>query len=101
MTEYAEQSAEHQRAMFPQMLFPRLEPRAEYPIAMNPFQSPGQRGIPMYKMPNAINGFTPTVVKNDSAVKKKVKASKEKAATPKAEPTSLIEKLASMGIDVD
>ncbi|THH32861.1 hypothetical protein EUX98_g1354 [Antrodiella citrinella] len=66
VTEYAEQSAEHQRAAFPTMLgWKRIYPRSDYPIALNPFQSPGQRGIPMYKLPNAINGFTLVVVKHE------------------------------------
>lgn len=65
VTEYAEQSAETQRAMMPKCLeeMPGLIPRDEYPIALNPFQRPGQRSIPVVRMPNVSNGFTLTVVK--------------------------------------
>ncbi|KAK7472199.1 hypothetical protein VKT23_000321 [Stygiomarasmius scandens] len=65
VTEYAEQSAEHQRAAFPNMLGYRASPRKEYPIDLNPFQAPGQRGLPMYRLPNVINGFTLVVVKKE------------------------------------
>lgn len=69
-TEYAEQSAEHQRDAMPSMLrttcaSPR--PLDEYKIALNPFQRPGQRGIPMYRVPNAVNGFTLVVYKDKKA----------------------------------
>lgn len=63
VTEYAEQSAEQQRSTIPRWL-EGLPPRSEYPIALNPFQRPGQRGIPVVRMPNVSNGFTLTVVKN-------------------------------------
>ncbi|THH29344.1 hypothetical protein EUX98_g4855 [Antrodiella citrinella] len=63
VSEYMEQSAEIQRAVFPAMLvLPRLCPRKEYPIALNPFQGPGQRYVS--RLPNAVNGFTMVVVKN-------------------------------------
>jgi hypothetical protein len=68
VTEYAEQSVEHQIALFPQMLASlpasiRAPPRSEYPHALNPFQRPGQRAIGSLRMPNVSNGFTLTVVK--------------------------------------
>ncbi|KAK0481346.1 hypothetical protein IW261DRAFT_1470377 [Armillaria novae-zelandiae] len=65
VTEYAEQSCEQQRSMFPRMFEPRVPARKEYVIELNPFQSPGQRGIPMYRLPNVVNGFTLVVWKAD------------------------------------
>ena len=64
-TEYAEQSAESQRIAFPIILQGRVPPRKEYPIELNPFQRPGQRGVPTYRVPNVPNGFTLVVVKKD------------------------------------
>ncbi len=67
-TEYAEQSAEHQRNNMPNMLSgTRAVPRPpeEYEIRLNPFQRPGQRQIPMYRLPNIVNGFTLVVWKNN------------------------------------
>ena len=67
VTEYTEQSCETQRSSFPQMVQPvGLTPRAleDYTIELNPFQQPGQRGIPMYRLPNLVNGFTMVVWKN-------------------------------------
>ncbi|KAJ7490266.1 hypothetical protein B0H11DRAFT_1719369 [Mycena galericulata] len=84
VTDYAEQSCETQRLMFPKLLqaegavpgsvmgrvpgAPDAEAcrRAagknwEYPIALNPFQRPGQRPVPT-KLPNVPNGFTMRVV---------------------------------------
>ena len=74
-TEYAEQSAEHQRNMIPtilswELLSPR--PMQEYKIKLNPFQRPGQRPIPMYRLPNIVNGFT-LIVYKDKMAKAKVK----------------------------
>ncbi|KAH9839866.1 uncharacterized protein C8Q71DRAFT_744582 [Rhodofomes roseus] len=63
VTEYAEQSAEHQRSLFPAYLAGGCEPREDYPIALNPFQQPGQRMVGVVRLPNAYNGFTLTVVK--------------------------------------
>ncbi|KAJ7187876.1 hypothetical protein C8R46DRAFT_1052918 [Mycena filopes] len=83
-TEYAEQSAEAQLALFSELLRAeaaqpgsvtrrvRSEREIEavrkaagrdwgYKIEMNPFQRPGQRPVPS-KMPNAPNGFTVKVV---------------------------------------
>ncbi|KDR71612.1 hypothetical protein GALMADRAFT_74898 [Galerina marginata CBS 339.88] len=65
-TEYIEQSVEHQRDVMPMMLSgtsasPR--PFEEYEIQLNPFQRPGQRQVPMYRLPNLINGFTLVVFK--------------------------------------
>ncbi|KAK0466135.1 uncharacterized protein EV420DRAFT_1510022, partial [Desarmillaria tabescens] len=65
VTEYAEQSCEQQRSTIPRMLGPRVPARKEYEIALNPFQTPGQRGIPMYRLPNVVNGFTLVVWKED------------------------------------
>lgn len=65
VTEYAEQSCEQQHATFPRMLGPRVPARKEYAIELNPFQRPGQRGIPMYRLPNVVNGFTLVVWKAD------------------------------------
>jgi hypothetical protein len=63
VTEYAEQSAEHQRKMFPEIIRGTpAPPREEYEIALNPFQRPGQRGIPSIRLPNVSNGFTIVVV---------------------------------------
>lgn len=69
-TEYMEQSMELQRDSMPMMLVgssasPR--PLEEYKIEMNPFQRPGQRGIPMFGLPNFFNGFTLVVYKNKKA----------------------------------
>lgn len=75
-TEYAEQSAELQRSMIPMMLFgmspalPQL--LEESKIQLNPFQRPGQRQIPMYRVPNIVNGFTLVVYKNKKAHAKKI-----------------------------
>lgn len=66
-TEYAEQSAEHQRNAMPIMLAGTRavpQPPEEYKIQLNPFQRPGQRQIPMYRLPNIVNGFTLVVCKN-------------------------------------
>lgn len=65
VTEYTEQSCEHQRRYFPRMVGPGVKPRKDYAIDLNPFQSPGQRAIPQYRLPNVINGFTITVVKKE------------------------------------
>ncbi|KAK7691405.1 hypothetical protein QCA50_004804 [Cerrena zonata] len=76
VTEYTEQSLETQLSGFPRMLWgtsatpKRVE---EYKIDLNPFQMPGQRGIPMYKLPNVVNGFT-------MVVNKKAKSPAELAA---------------------
>jgi len=64
-TEYTEQSSEHQQRSFPLMIRPGVKPRKEYAIDLNPFQAPGQRGSPQDRMPNAVNGFTVTVVKKE------------------------------------
>ncbi|THH29345.1 hypothetical protein EUX98_g4854 [Antrodiella citrinella] len=66
VSEYMEQSAEVQRSTFSAVLAgieSQYRPRKGYPIALNPFQGPGQRHVS--KMPNTINGFTMVVVKND------------------------------------
>ncbi|KAH8102056.1 hypothetical protein BXZ70DRAFT_890805 [Cristinia sonorae] len=89
-TEYAEQSAETQRSSFPIMVMGRAAPRKEYPIELNPFQSPGQRGLPMIRLPNTINGFTLVVVKNEE---KKVNV------LGKAPEKSLEEKFAEFELD--
>jgi hypothetical protein len=68
-TEYAEQSAEDQQKSFPMMIGPTVMTRKEYPVAVNPFQRPGQRPIPMYRLPNTVNGFTVVVVKTEKKVK--------------------------------
>ncbi|KAK7472193.1 hypothetical protein VKT23_000315 [Stygiomarasmius scandens] len=66
VTEYTEQSAEHQRAMFPMMIgLDLVKKRDEYVIELNPFQHPGQRAVPMVRLPNLYNGFTMVVFKND------------------------------------
>ncbi|KAK1226856.1 hypothetical protein PQX77_010160 [Marasmius sp. AFHP31] len=62
-TEYAEQSAETQRAMIPGLIAgtginTATDIDEAHPIELNPFHRPGQRGIPMYRMPNLVNGFT-------------------------------------------
>ncbi|KAJ8087279.1 hypothetical protein PM082_006109 [Marasmius tenuissimus] len=67
-TEYAEQSAETQRAMIPGLIAgtgvnPAADVDEAYPIELNPFHRPGQRGIPMYRLPNLVNGFTLVVHK--------------------------------------
>lgn len=70
VTEYAEQSAESQRANFPKMLWgSSANPKSidEYTIDLNPFQRPGQRGIPMHRLPNIVNGFTLVVVKKSKS----------------------------------
>ncbi|KAF8887265.1 hypothetical protein CPB84DRAFT_1684728 [Gymnopilus junonius] len=75
-TEYAEQSAEHQRAVIPSMLSGAgAQPRKmeEYEIRLNPFQKPGQRPIPMYRLPNVVNGFTLVVYKDEDSVGKREK----------------------------
>ena len=66
VTEYAEQSAEHQRAMFPRILWgtPAVPKSTDkYEIRLNPFRMPGQRSIPAFKLPNMVNGFTLVVNK--------------------------------------
>jgi len=75
-TEYAEQSAEHQRGTFPLILSgigasPR--PMEDYQIHLNPFQRPGQRPLPMYRLPNVVNGFTLVVYKKMKAKNEDVK----------------------------
>ncbi|KAG2368235.1 hypothetical protein BDR07DRAFT_1478305 [Suillus spraguei] len=80
VTEYAEQSAEQQRDSFP-LIIDHILPQArlsyhgseinnltrprEYPIAFNPFQCPGQRGIGQTRLPSVPNGFTIRVVGDD------------------------------------
>ncbi|KAH9924756.1 uncharacterized protein B0H18DRAFT_1011049 [Fomitopsis serialis] len=51
--------------LIPQWLagMPGCTPREDYPIALNPFQRPGQRGLAVVRMPNVSNGFTMTIVK--------------------------------------
>ncbi|KAG7451973.1 uncharacterized protein BT62DRAFT_959913 [Guyanagaster necrorhizus] len=69
VTKYAELSCEQQRSMFPRMLLGfRVPARREYAIDLNPFQTPGQRGIPMYRLPNVVNGFTLVVWKSDGDI---------------------------------
>ncbi|KAF9040270.1 hypothetical protein BDZ89DRAFT_944960 [Hymenopellis radicata] len=64
VTEYTEHSCEMQRATFPQMVrLVNAEPMKEYKIEMNPFQRPGQRGIPSFRLPNIVNGYTMVVCK--------------------------------------
>ncbi|KAK7472192.1 hypothetical protein VKT23_000314 [Stygiomarasmius scandens] len=68
VTEYAEQSAEHQRTHFIKMLMRTsslAREEKDYPIEWNPFQKPGQRNLPVIRMPNMVNGFTMVVFKND------------------------------------
>lgn len=70
-TEYAEQSAELQRTMIPIMLFgtSHASPQflEELKVQLNPFQRPGQRQIPMYRVPNIVDGFTLVVCQNKKA----------------------------------
>lgn len=66
VTEYSEQSAETQVSYFPDMVrYGGLQPRRkeDYKIGFNPFQQPGQRELPMYRLPNMYNGFTIVVFK--------------------------------------
>ena len=66
VTEYAEQSAEHQRGMFPGMLWgtPAVPKSVyKYEIRLNPFRVPGQRPVPAVRLPNMVNGFTLVVNK--------------------------------------
>lgn len=65
VTEYAEQSVEHQMRELSRVLPLSPMPPApqEYSYALNPFQRPGQRPMPSHRMPNVHNGFTFTVVK--------------------------------------
>ncbi|RDB24278.1 Zinc finger MYND domain-containing protein 15 [Hypsizygus marmoreus] len=68
-TEYAEQSAEHQARNMPLVLrgsHAVARQESEYKIELNPFQRPGQRPIPMYRLPNAVNGFTLVVCKKNN-----------------------------------
>ncbi|KJA27125.1 hypothetical protein HYPSUDRAFT_198414 [Hypholoma sublateritium FD-334 SS-4] len=79
-TEYAEQSAEHQRNMMPIILSGSGVspcPVEEFKIQLNPFQRPGQRPIPMYRLPNVVNGFTLIVYKNKKSKTKDVKTRKD------------------------
>lgn len=78
MTEYAEESsdqaAENARGMMEKFLeafgpgtqYYRTftEPR-EHPITVNPFHRPGQRGLPIVRMPNVYNGFVVPIVTKD------------------------------------
>ncbi|KDR82444.1 hypothetical protein GALMADRAFT_824344 [Galerina marginata CBS 339.88] len=67
-TEYAEQSAEHQVGYMHMMLAgsgASQRPQEKYEIQLNPFQRPGQRPIPMYRLPNIVNGFTVVVYKSE------------------------------------
>ncbi len=90
-TEYAEQSAEHQRNSMPIMLrgtnaMPQRP--EEYTIQLNPFQRPGQRQIPMYRLPNIVNGFTLVVYKNKA--NSKVAVVKDRWGGREAELENLI-----------
>lgn len=40
-----------------------LQTAEEFKFQLNPFQRPGQRQIPMYRLPNVVNGFTLIVYK--------------------------------------
>jgi hypothetical protein len=64
-TEYAEQSAETQSSNMQKLLGMYVQARPEYPIELNPFHCPGQRPIPVYRVPNLSNGFTLVVVKKE------------------------------------
>ncbi|KAF9040178.1 hypothetical protein BDZ89DRAFT_1060578 [Hymenopellis radicata] len=64
ITEYTEHSCGIQRATFPQIVRQiYAQPMKEYPIELNPFQRPGQRGVPCFRLPNIVNGFTMVVCK--------------------------------------
>ncbi|KAK7059968.1 hypothetical protein R3P38DRAFT_2838772 [Favolaschia claudopus] len=69
VTEYAEQSAEHTSnnlGMLAARGGGRPRKAEEYTIETNPFHRPGQRPIPLYRLPNLVNGFTIVVVKTSS-----------------------------------
>lgn len=75
VTEYAEQSMETCAEALPQMRatgaaqmqlpaeysVPLLKKRA-HPVTVNPFHRPGQRPLPVVRMPNYYNGFAMPVV---------------------------------------
>ncbi|KZW03620.1 hypothetical protein EXIGLDRAFT_664199 [Exidia glandulosa HHB12029] len=93
VTEYAEQSAEHQVANFPLMLsYGGIRPKSrdEYEIGLNPFQKPGQRAIPQYRLPNVSNGFTIVVVKRTAVA----------AAAPKS-VDDVASRVAALDLDLD
>ncbi|KAF9065209.1 hypothetical protein BDP27DRAFT_1298363 [Rhodocollybia butyracea] len=74
-TEYMEQSAEDQRNYVLRMLKaggrePPNDPAVDHPIELNPFHCPGQRAIPMFRLPNLFNGFTLVVHKTPEGGRK-------------------------------
>ncbi|KAF9065207.1 hypothetical protein BDP27DRAFT_71116 [Rhodocollybia butyracea] len=74
-TEYTEQSAEYQRAYILTLLEAsgsKLsdDPADNHPIELNPFHCPGQRAIPMFRLPNMFNGFTVVVHKTPEGGRK-------------------------------
>lgn len=46
----------------------------EYPIELNPFHRPGQRGIPSIRLPNLQNGYTLRVVGSNTKAEAKARA---------------------------
>ncbi len=66
-TDYTEEIVENQIDMTPVVLsWARIPapPIEKLKFQMNPFQRPGQRNLPMSRLPNAINGFTAVVYKD-------------------------------------
>lgn len=85
VTEYAEQSCEVCRDIFPMAIAQQCmrgdvctgpgaptqeqcdkmtKRKRDYPIALNPFHRPGQREVPT-KLPDLVNGFTQLIVSKD------------------------------------
>jgi hypothetical protein len=68
-TEYAEESAEYQRKNNIPIILEGAGVKvpkdltADHPIMLNPFHRPGQRPIPLHRLPNLENGFTLVVYK--------------------------------------
>lgn len=67
-TEYMEPTAEYQRDHILTLLKASgsellEDPAINHPIELNPFHCPGQRAIPMFRLPNLSNGFTVVVHK--------------------------------------
>ncbi|KAG5647149.1 hypothetical protein DXG03_001104 [Asterophora parasitica] len=92
VTEYTEQSLESQRGSMSLILRGSgvpLRPLNQYEIKLNPFQRPGQRGIPMYRLPNVVNGFTMVVYKHEKA----------KGEDSKADDAGMQEKLDNMSLE--
>ncbi|KJA13353.1 hypothetical protein HYPSUDRAFT_151683 [Hypholoma sublateritium FD-334 SS-4] len=102
-TAYAEQSAELQRSMIPIMIFGTSHASPQHPeenkVQLNPFQRPGQRQIPMYKVPNVVNGFTLVVYKKAKYIEDGIHGQPE--VGPGGEAQEIVQALCNTNFKLD